>query len=210
MVLVLVGNGLTEAGAPLEDTPAAATQYFALLRTGSHRVGLGLELLGFCLLVVFLAKLFAELREAEGSRGWLAGLALTGGLTTVAIKLASAAPVLVGLAIEDLSGEQALLLTRLNNAAFMVTAMTSGLLVLGAAGSALTSGLLPRGLAWAGLPIGALAVLGSLAPSSLDGGPGILGFLLGLLWLAAASVMLAVRRAPRSVLSSHEAVLATA
>jgi hypothetical protein len=209
-VLVLVGNSMTESGAPTEETPAAAQAYFALLRTGSHRAGLALELLGMCLLVVFLAKLFAVLRDAEGPRAWLPGLALAGGLVTMSIKIASAAPYVIGLAVEDLAGDQALLLVRLADAAFVVSAMTSGLMVLGAAGSALASRLLPRWLALLGLPIGALAVLGSLAPSSLDGTPGVAGFLLGVLWVLVTSAVLALRRAVPADLGSHQAVLAPA
>lgn len=198
VALVLVGNSLTEADAPTGRTPEAAAAYFSLLRSGSHQVGVSLELLGFCLMAVFVARLFTVLRDAEGPGRWLSGLALVGGLTTLAVKLGSAAPFVVGLAVTDLPAEQARLLLDLNDAAFLIAAMTSGLLVLGTAGCALGSGLLPRWLAVLGLPIGALAVLGSLAPTSLDGGPGVPGFLLGLLWLAAVSVLLAVRRAPSS------------
>ena len=69
--------------------------------------------------------------------------------------------------------------------------MTSGVLRCWASpGLPSVSGVLPRWLAVLGLPIGALAVFGSLAPSSLDGGPGVPGFLLGLLWLGVVSVML--------------------
>lgn len=210
VVLILVGNGITESGAPLDDTPAAALAYLQLQQTGSHRFGIGLELLGFCFMVVFLARFHAALRRAEGPDGWLSGLALAGGLTTVAVKLSSAAGIVVGLSVDGLSGEQAQLLLRLGNGAFLVAAMTSGLLVLGAAGSALESGLLPRWLGLLGLPIGSLAVLGSLAPSSLDGGPGVAGFLLGLLWLAAVSVVLTARRGPSRVAPGREAVHAGA
>lgn len=210
VVAILVGNGITESGAPLEQTPEAALAYFDLQQSGAHRFAIGLELLGFCLMVVFVARLYAALREAERPGGWLAGLALAGGLTTVAIKLGSVAPYLVGLSVDDLAGEQARLLIQLGDGAFLVSAMTSGLLVLGVAGSALSSGLLPRRFALLGLPIGLLAVFGSLAPASLDGGPGVPGFLLGLLWLAATSVLLAVRREPAVAVAGHEAVFARA
>jgi hypothetical protein len=208
VVCILVGNSLTESGAPEGDGPAESLAYFALLRGGSHQVGLALELFGFCLMAVYVARLYAALRDAEGPASWLPGAALTGGLLTLAIKLGSAAFLVVGLTVTDLPGEQAALLLQLGDAAFLVSAMTSGILTLGVAASALVSGLLPRWLAALGLPIGALAVLGSLAPSSLDGTPGVPGFLLGLLWLGAISVLLAVRSG-RSV-GSHDRVLAEA
>lgn len=212
VVLILVGNGMTESGAPLEGTPAASKAYFQLQQTGSHRLAVALELLGFCLMIVFLARLYVLLRDAEGRGGWLSAVALTGGLTTVAIKLASASSMVIGLSVEDLQAEQAQLLLRLGDASFLVSAMTSGVLILGAAGSALSSGVLPRWLAVLGLPIGALAVFGSLAPSSLDGGPGVPGFLLGLLWLGVVSVIFAVRGDASSLpeASGREAVPARA
>lgn len=206
----LIGNGLTEEGAPTGDSPAAAQASFALLRGGSHRVGLALELLGLCLLVVFVAKAYRVLRDAEGPGGWLAGLALAGGLVTAAVKLGSGAPYLVGVLVEDLPAEQALLMQQVNEAGFLLTALTSGLLVLGLAGSAFRSRLLPRWFAGVGTALGTLAVLGSLAPSSLDGGPGVAGFLLGLLWVLAVSLVLATRRGRPADLRSHEAVLTPA
>lgn len=209
VVCILIGNSMTESGAPLDDTPAAALAYLELQQTGLHRFAIGLELFGFCLMVVFLARLHAALRDAEGPGAWLPGLALAGGVTTVAIKLGSAAGIVVGLSVA-LPGEQAQLLLRLGNAAFLVAAMTSGLLVLGTAGSALASGLLPRWLALVGLPLGLLAVLGSLAPSSLDGTPGVAGFLLGLLWLGGIGALLACRQQPATRIAGREAVHAAA
>lgn len=209
VLLILVGNSITESGAPTEDTPAAATAYFALQQTGSHRLAIALELLGFCLMVVFVVRLHAALRETD--RGWLPGLALAGGLITVAIKLGSGAFGFVGYAVDDLPADQALLLIRLGDAAFLLSAMTTGLFLLGVAGSALGSGLLPRWFAGIGLVCGAVAVLGSVVPpTSLDGGPGVLGFLLGLLWLGGTSVWLAVRRRPAAAVTGHEAALAPA
>jgi hypothetical protein len=208
---ILVGNSLTEAGAPTGDGGDAAVQYFARFDGGAPLAGIGLELLGFALLVVFLGRLHAALRDAEGPGGWWSGVALVGGVTTLSVKLATVAPVVAGIAaVETLEGPQALLLRQVGDAGFLVSAMTSGLLVLGAAASALSSGLLPRPLAWAGVPIGLLAVLGSLRPTSLEGGPGVLGFLLGLLWLAVVSVLLAWRSPARASEAGQQAVLARA
>lgn len=207
---ILVGNSLTESGAPTEQTPAAATEYFTLLNAGSHRVGLGLELFGFCLLLVFLARLWAVLRAAERGSGWLSGLAIAGGLTTIGVKLATASPALVGLTVPDLPGEQAQLLLRLGEAGFLVSAMTYGVFLLGVAGAGLATGILPRWLSVLGTVFGSLAVLGSLAPSSLEGTPGVLGFLLGLFWTAIVSVLLAVRNGSAAPVAGREAAHAAA
>ena len=94
---------------------------------------------------------------------------------TLAIKLGSASFLFVALTVTDLPGEQAKLLLQLGDGAFLVSAMTSGILTLGVAGSALVSGVLPRWLAGLGCRSVLLAVFGSLAPSSLDGGPAYRG-----------------------------------
>ena len=211
VALVLAGNTITESGAPVEDTPEAAAAWFALQREGGHQLGLPLELLGFVLMAVFVARLVAVLRRAEGPGAWLPGLALAGGLVTLAVKLGSAAPVLVGYAVDDLPAEQAQLLLRLNDGAFLVSALTTGVLLLGVAGSALRSGVLPRWFAWLGAALGWVAVLGSVVPpDTLDGGPGVLGFLLGLLWLGATSLLLALRTDRAGAAAGQEAVLARA
>ena len=56
--------------------------------TTSAQVGVGLELLGFVLMIVFFSYLSTRVRDA----GWLATAALAGGLIEVAIKLGSGAP----------------------------------------------------------------------------------------------------------------------
>jgi hypothetical protein len=211
VVAILVGNSLTEAGAPAGGGGDAALAYFARFDGGGPLLGVSLELFGFALLVVFLGRLHAALRDAEGPGGWWSGVALVGGVTTLAVKLATVAPVVAGIAAaETLAAPQALLLQQIGDAGFLISALTSGLLVLGAAASALSSGLLPRPLAWAGVPIGLLAVLGSLRPTSLEGGPGVPGFLLGLLWLAAVSLLLAWRDPAARQGAGQQAVLAPA
>lgn len=194
VVLILVGNGLTESGAPQERTGAAALAYFERFGSGTPLLGIGLELLGFALMAVFLGRLHAALRAAEGPGGWWSGVALVGGVTTLAVKLATVSPALVGIAAwETLDAGQAQLLVQIGDAGFLLSAMTMGVFVIGVGASGLASGLLPRALAWSGIAFGLLAVLGSLRPTSLDGGPGVGGFLLGLLWIGAVSLLLAVR-----------------
>lgn len=211
VALILTGNSLTQSGAPTERTPEAALEYLRLQAQTGARIGLALELLGFVLLAFFIARLYSALRAAEGTQGWLARVALIGGVVTLSVKLGSAAPYVVGGAtVETLSGEQARVLLDLGDAAFLISAMTMGVLVLGAALSALQTRLLPAWLTWPGVIAGALAVLGSLSPTSLDGGPGVLGFLLSLLWLAAVSIRLVVRPQLVSPGAGREAVLATA
>lgn len=211
VVCILVGNSLTESGAPEERGGAAALEYFARFAGGTPLLGIGLELFGFALLAVFLGRLHAVLRDAEGPGGWWSGVALAAGITTLSVKLATVAPGIVGIAaVETLDEGQAQLLQQVGDAGFLLSAMTSGVLVLAVAASTVQTRLLPRPMGWFGLVVGLLAVLGSLRPTSLDGGPGVLGFVLGLLWLGAVSVLLAVRGPQTAAVAGHEAAPARA
>lgn len=191
VVLLLVGNGLTEAGAPTADTDEAALEYLQLLATGSNRIGLAMELLGFGLMAAFIARLHSALRDAEGPGAWLPGFALIGGVLTLAVKLSWGAGTLAALWQRDeIDAAAAALLLDVGDAAFLVTCATFGLLLLGAGASAFSSGLLPRWLSIGGIVAGGVASLGLLATDSLDAGPGIIGWLLGLVWVVATSIVL--------------------
>lgn len=54
-----------------------------------NALGRGAELVGRVCLLLFLGSLWSVLRAAEGPAGWLAPSAFGGGLTGLAVKLAS-------------------------------------------------------------------------------------------------------------------------
>jgi hypothetical protein len=61
-----------------------------------NQVGFGLAILAFGAFLVFVAYLHRVLRRAEGPDGWLATVALGGGVLYLAIKVGSAAPIMTG------------------------------------------------------------------------------------------------------------------
>jgi hypothetical protein len=189
VVLVGVGNTLDTAGSKVDDSSSAAA-VLADLRdhdTLLNHVGIAMELLGFLALVAFVAYLAGVLRRAEDRDGWLAGAAYAAGALTLAVKVASIAPILVAhLRLDTIDANTARLLVDLNSAAFFVTLGTTAAFVGFASLSALGSGALPRRLAVIGAILGALGLV-TLA-FGYDG-PAVLPFLLSLLWLAAVSVV---------------------
>jgi hypothetical protein len=193
VVLALTGNGLTESDVAAQDTATGDLAQLRQLDEGAAAAGIALEVLGFAVLAFFIARLHGVLRDAEGPRAWLPTVAALAGVTMLAVKLGSGAALYAGVTLADeLAPDAARLLLALNEAAFMLTFLPFGLLLVAAGLSALRSGALPRWLAWAALPPGLVAVAGSTLIGA-DGGPGVLGFLLGLLWVAATSVALTVR-----------------
>lgn len=181
VVCVLLGNSLTETG-----TATNALGHLADLATsGTARLGLGLELLGFVLLLCFVAQVGLRCRPGVG------GLtAVVAGVVSLSVKLGSAAAVLGALRERDhLDETTATALVALNDAAFGLFMIGFGLFVAAAA-TALPVG---RGWWWAGALLGTLTtvvgVVGSVVPAAAVPVP----FLLSLLWSAGVSVRLAVR-----------------
>ena len=195
VVLVLVGNSLTESVTPAasgSDADDALATLEAHAASGTVHTGLALELLAFLCLAVFSAHLIDLLRR----RG---ALGTTGVLTAVAacwllgVKVASGSPYLAGLAFHDqLTPEVALGLVGSNGASFVLAWLPYGLFVLTAAHALYTAGLVGRATRVAGSAVGTagvgLALLG--APDPVDANP--LGFLAGLLWLLVVGVRLVV------------------
>lgn len=195
VVLVFAGNAIATSGSTVDDS-SSGREILADLRAHhgtAFGLGTALELLGFAALLAFVAYLAGVLRRAEGEEGWLATAALGAGLLTLAVKLSSAAPMLAAIwRIDELDPKTARTLVDMNGVAFLVSWATTGALVGFAGLSALSSGALSRRLALAGVALGALTT----ATTSLgQNGPGVLGFLLCAVWLAAVSVVLFRRAA---------------
>jgi hypothetical protein len=192
VVAVLVGNALAEPPMGDGQSPLGHLQEG---RTPTQTIGVALEVLSFAALLVFLGYLYRVLRRAGTADAWAAG-AFGAGLTTVAIKLASAAPVMVAYHRADaLSPELARTLDDLSGAAFVVTGYTWGIFVALAAAAASTARVLPRWLSVAGLVIGVLTVAAGVAGVLEPRGYVPIPFLLGLGWVLVISVVLAVRGA---------------
>jgi hypothetical protein len=154
-----------------------------------------LEVLALLALVVFVGYIWRILRDAEGDGGWLAGVALAGGLLSATIKLASLPAAFAALyrADDGISAQVATALIDTNDAAFALTWATMALMLAATAAVALRTGVLPRWLGRSALGI-AVGLLASL-PFFASADPPT--FLLALIWIIAASVVL-VRRADTS------------
>jgi hypothetical protein len=98
-----------------------------------NALGRGAELVGRVCLLLFLGSLWSVLRAAEEPAGWLAPSAFGGGLTGLAVKLAS-----VGAAAaaqrEPRTSALRIALRRINDASFMVSLVPLGVM-LGRGGS---------------------------------------------------------------------------
>jgi hypothetical protein len=205
-VLTFAGNALATSGSTVDahSSPAAVLADLRMHDTVAGNAGIGLELAGFLALMVFVAYLYRTLRGAEPRDGWLATAALSSGLLTLAIKVGSAAPLFAALwRLDEIDPATARMLVDVNGAAFYLTWGTTAAFVSLAALSALGSGALPRRAAVLGVAIGAAGL--ATLPFGPEG-PGVLPFLLGILWLAAMSIVL-IRRtttegAPQGALAS--------
>jgi hypothetical protein len=199
VILILVGNQMASAG-PAEPAHPTGDQVLkdAARQVSSATVtaGVALEVLGFAALLVFLGYLADVLhRTAGGQRGSIAaGAGIVSGAVMVAVKLGSAAPV-VTLWVDHsaISPQLALVLNDLGAVAFVISWLPSAIFVAAAAAALHRAGLVGRPTAYCGFVLGAaglvLSIIGIHAPFSANP----LAFLLGLVWLLAVSIRLAIR-----------------
>jgi hypothetical protein len=199
VVLTFAGNAIATSGTTV-DSSSSGPEILADLRahdTVAAAAGTIMEGLGLLALLCFVAFLGGHLRRAEEPDAWLASAASHAGLLTIAVKLTSAPVFLAAVwRLDALDPTTARTLVDINGAAFVLSWATMGAFAALTAASALRSGVLPRRLAGIGAVAGGAAVV--LTPLGPDG-PGVLGFLLSVLWLAAVSVVLARRPAAEEV-----------
>jgi hypothetical protein len=197
VLAILIGNGLAEAGNSGGDDGAAVLADLQRGFTPVQAFGLTLEILGFALFIVFLGALYRTLRRAETADGWLAVTALGAGLVTVAVKVASIGPAMAArMRADDLSPELARTLEDINGAGFVISGYTLGIFVGAAALATLVTRLVPRWLASAGVVVGVLTIAAGTAGILDPAGYVPIPFLLGLVWVVAVSVVLAIRARP--------------
>jgi hypothetical protein len=199
VVLILVGNQMATAGSGQSAHPTGDQ----VLRDAAHEVssasvtaGVALEVLGFAAFLVFLGYLADVLRHPSGGRrgSIAAGAGIVSGAVMVAVKLGSAAPIMtLWVDHSTISPQLALVLNDLGAVAFVISWLPFAVFVAGAAAALRRAGLVGRPTAYCGVVLGAaglvLTIIGIHDPLSANPQ----AFLLGLLWLLAVSVRLAIR-----------------
>ena len=167
----------------LPDEPTGQESLDGLNRLAANplaQAATSLEFLAFVAWMVFVGYVAWRVRAA----GWLAAVVLVGGITEIAVKVGSAAPLITSYVLRDqISPEQALVLTQMNLAAFRIGLLPAGLFVLAAAIAALRTHELGRILAWAGIVIGVANIAVAMVAGVNIGRAGFApSFLLVLLW----------------------------
>lgn len=195
-LLIIIGNDVLGAHAASHDIhPSGQQDLIDLQWLADHpaaQVGVGLELLGLSLMIVFVAYLSTRVRAA----GWLATSALAGGLIYIAVKLASASPMLTAYLLrDDLSPQTARVLIDMNSTAFVMTWLPAGIFVACAAGAALITRTLGRILGWGGILAGTSCTLLTAATGVHVLSAVFVPWMLCLLWILLVSLRLGLSRA---------------
>jgi hypothetical protein len=211
VLLILVGNQIATGGA--QDAHPTGTKDLATLAnqvtSGTARTGQAMEIIGMVAFAFFLAWFVHLLRRMGGAAAWLSTTALVGGVTTLAVKIASVLPVIAATVDRNqISATSARVLVDQNNAGFVITFLTFGIFMVGAGLAVLGSGVMGRVAGWSAVVIGALGIIETAVAVSLDVNP--MPFLLGLVWILAVSVRLAWKGPRPRVSKSTERGLAPA
>ena len=200
VALIMVGNQMASGGSADSAHPTGEQ----VLRDVAHQAssatftaGFVLEGLGFAAFIVFLGYLADVLRRrvsGRGPGGIAAGAAIVSGAVMLAVKLGSAAP-LGALAIDHghISPQLAQVLNDMSGVAFVISWLPFAIFVAAAAAGLHRAALVGRPTAYSGLALGAAGVALSIAGVHDPLGANPLAFLLGLAWLLAVSVRLAIR-----------------
>lgn len=193
---------------------AASGAVFALVLfvasgNGSHSFSAPRAIAGLAAITLalpFVAYVSGLLREAEGTNGWLAPAALTGGIVGIGLKLVSIVPELGIHRAHIADGTQLhQTLEEMANGATVLCLFPLALFCAATAIVALQTRVLPRWLgAGAAVTAVALAVNGAFLEASF-----VPALLLFLLWTLVASVHLVRRSSRESVRVGKEATAAT-
>lgn len=195
VLLVVVGNQIA-TGNTDDPHPSGAADLAAFRAAASPTtaqvVGQTMEIAGMLLLPFFVGWLAH--RFAQRGAGWLGTVAALGAGITLAVKIASFAPMGAGILNSDqLDPTTSRVLADMNGAAFVVTFLTFGLFVLASGLAILGSGLLGRVAGWLGVVLGTLTIAVTLLTRVDPTNTNPMPFLACLLWLLVISVWLGTR-----------------
>ena len=200
VALIMVGNQMASGGSAESAHPTGEQ----VLRDVAHQAssatytaGFVLEGLGFVAFIGFLGYLAEALYRRvprRGPVGIAAGAAIVSGAVMLAVKLGSVAP-LGALATDygHISPQLAQVLNDMSGVAFVISWVPFAIFVAAAAAGLRRAALVGRPTAYSGLALGAAGLVLGIAGVHDPLGANPLAFLLGLAWLLAVSVRLAVR-----------------
>lgn len=199
VVFIIIGNTLATANDSSSSHPTGAAVLRDVERqahSGAATAGFVLEVVGFTLFIVFLGYLAATFaaRSATDDGGRVLGAtAVVSGVTMLAIKLGSAAPmVALFMDRQQVDPTLARVLNDINGAAFVVSWLPTAVFVGTAAVALHQARLVGRVSAWSGAALGVvgvpLAIVGLHDPAAANP----VAFLLGLLWVMVVSARIAV------------------
>jgi hypothetical protein len=200
VVLIMVGNQMASVGSADSAHPTGEQ----VLRDVAHQassatftVGFVLEGLGFAAFIGFLGYLADVLHrrvQGRGPGGIAAGTVIVSGAVMLAVKLGSAAPLgALGIDHGHISPQLAQVLNDMSGVAFVISWLPFAVFVAAAAAGLHRAALVGRPTAYSGLVLGVAGLALSIAGVYDPLGASPLAFLLGLAWLLAVSVRLAVR-----------------
>ena len=190
-VLVPVAVFVVGGNSPDKNATAAKVLSFYRAHDGANRLGALMVLIAAALLVLFAARLHEVLRRSDSGTDVLP-LAAFGGAVLASAGLSLAAVVHLALvsAADDLFASAAHTLNVLDSFSFEAAVIGFAALFLAAGIATVRQPVLPRWLGWAAIVIGVLSMAGPL---------GLIGFLLGLIWILVVGIMLLARKDPAGV-----------
>jgi hypothetical protein len=155
------------------------------------------ELMALLCFLVFVAYVSSVLRRAEGEFGYLSTTALSAGILSVALKIASFPMIIAAYvwAKDGVDPKVIGMLWDMGSFSFVLTLAANGLLVAAVAAVAIPTRVLPRWLGW-GSVVTSLALFANVAIYTPDNSPAMLLFML---WTLVTSIVL-VRRAGTAVI----------
>lgn len=185
-LLGFVGWSLLPVGAVEPDDPAAEIARELVDQRGRISAGILLTLFSLFFLLVFVSWLWRWLRDAEGEGGWVANVALVGGILLVGMLLIITLLSIAATVLEDFGPDPVIARTLLvlQWQAVAVAFVPSAAFVGGTAFVGHTAGVLPRWLNYSGFAI----ALGLLIPPVA-----FFPYLLSSLWTGMLAIMLLQR-----------------
>jgi len=172
-----------QPGASLEDIARHLEEGSA----GVAVLGIYIDTLGSLLFILFIARLWATLRQAEGQPAWLSVAAFGSGILMVVAGLGDKIAYygIVLAADSDLGAESVAPLYYVVAGSFQLFQTFGGLFLLTTGAAILRTGALVRWLGWTAVVVGGAAIVLGVVP-----GPGMLVFPFFVLTVAAMSIAL--------------------